>query len=96
MVANLTKVCIILLGSPIDPSFELITEAYVAEKLAGQLPTCSLVNCVDFDIPDLPLLDFKYTHMKLLSGGDVHSQMMLPGVRNDPKNLLNVQETLFS
>ena len=41
VVAHSRKVRIVSLRSPIDPSFKLTTEAYVVEKLSGQLPTCS-------------------------------------------------------
>ena len=34
-IASSRKVCIVSLRSPINPSFELTTEAYIVEKLSG-------------------------------------------------------------
>ena len=88
MLASSRKVCIVSLRSVIDPSFVLITEAYVVEKLSGKLPTCSLAQYADFDAPEFPLTDVKYAHMDLLLGGDVYPQIMLSGFRKRPKNPL--------
>ena len=73
VAANSTKVCIVSLGYSIDPEFSLTAEAYVHDKLTGQLPTCSLAKFVDFNTSDLPLTDLKCAHMDLLLGGDIYS-----------------------
>ena len=77
VAANSRKVCIVSLRSPIDPSFELTTEAHVVEKLSGQLPKCSLAENDDFDAHKFLLTGFKYAHMDLLLGKDVYPQIML-------------------
>ena len=51
-IANSTKVCIISLGFPIDPSFKLNTEANVVEQFIGQLPAYCLAKYADFDAPE--------------------------------------------
>ena len=95
VAANSTKVCIVSLGSSIDPAFSLTTEAYVVDKLTGRLPTCSLAKFVDFNTSDLPLTDLKCAHMDLLLGGDIYSQIMFLEVRKDSEKHLIAQRTVF-
>ena len=77
------------------PHFELTTEAYVIEKLTGQLPTCSLAKYANTDALELPLIDFKYALMGLILSGDLYLQIMLSGSRKDSKKPLIAQRTVF-
>ena len=49
----------------------------------------------DFDVPELPLTDFKYAHMDFLLDGDVYPQIMLSGFRKNFKIPLIAQQTIF-
>ena len=56
--------------------FKFTTRAYVVENVSGQLSTSLLAKFVDFDVPDLPLTDWKYAHMDLMLDGDLYAQIM--------------------
>ena len=95
IAANSTKICSVSLGLPIFPEFHMEADAYVIDQLTGLLPTCSLKNAVDFDLSKIFASHLKCSHMDLLLGADVYSQIMLTDVKRYPKGSLLAQSTVF-
>ncbi|XP_075150742.1 uncharacterized protein LOC142224843 [Haematobia irritans] len=93
--AKSTNVCRISLCSPIDPTFELSTDAYVVDKLTGRLPTYSLSQLLDVDLPEVTMCDLKCSHMDLLLGGDIYSRIMHTDVHKHPNGDLIAQKSVF-
>ncbi|XP_075155869.1 uncharacterized protein LOC142229212 [Haematobia irritans] len=93
--AKSTNVCRISLCSPIDPTFKLSTDAYVVYQLTGRLPTYSLSQLFDVNLPGITMCDLKCSHMDVLLGGDIYSRIMHTDVHKHPNGDLIAQKSVF-
>ncbi|XP_075150695.1 uncharacterized protein LOC142224793 [Haematobia irritans] len=93
--AKSTNVFGISLCSPIDTTFELSTDAYVVDQLTGRLPTYSLSQLLDVNLPEITMCDLKCSHMDLLLGDDIYSQIMHTDVHKHPNGDLIAQKSVF-
>ncbi|XP_037813632.1 uncharacterized protein LOC119604835 [Lucilia sericata] len=98
LTATSTHICYVRIGSPIDSSFEIHTDALVVKKLTGQLPHYPLSDFNNGEFADLQLAD-RYIHMyseiDLLLGGDVYPKIIRSGLRWNHNQDLVAQQTVF-
>ncbi|GBP96517.1 hypothetical protein EVAR_69874_1 [Eumeta japonica] len=98
VTATSAQSCEIKIGSPVDPSFELASNALVITKLTGQLayyPSTALKNS---NFSKLQLADI-YRHqcseIDLLLGGDVYPKIIQDGLQWDEAQSLVAQKTVL-
>ncbi|XP_065362051.1 uncharacterized protein LOC135955621 [Calliphora vicina] len=95
LAGNSSTMCVLSVGSPIDPSFKLKICAYVVEKITGRLPSCTLSDIVNSSFPDITMTDVMCTRMDILFGGNVYPKILTSDVRKHPNGNLIAQRTVF-
>ncbi|XP_065365492.1 uncharacterized protein LOC135958516 [Calliphora vicina] len=95
LAGNSSTMCVLSVGSPIDPSFKLKICAYVVEKITGRLPSCTLSDIVNSRFPDITMPDVMCTRMDILFGGNVYPKILTSDVRKHPNGNLIAQRTVF-
>ncbi|XP_065369024.1 uncharacterized protein LOC135961453 [Calliphora vicina] len=98
LTATATQICPIRISSPLEKLFETTADAYVINKLTGDLPYYDMSSLMNVKFSDLPLADnysFKTSKVELLIGCDVYPKIIRDGVRWDHQMSLVAQRTIF-
>ncbi|XP_065356196.1 uncharacterized protein LOC135950589 [Calliphora vicina] len=98
LTATATRICSLTISSPIEKQFVTQADAYVINKLTGDLPYHDISSLLTSKFPDIQLADtFSNisSHIDLLLGGDVYPKIIRDGVRYDPNQSIVAQCTIF-
>ncbi|XP_037825847.1 uncharacterized protein LOC119613853 [Lucilia sericata] len=93
-----TRICTITISSPLEKLFKTSTDAFVVNKLTGDLPYYELSSIMSTKFSDLPLADSysaKTSNVELLIGCDVYPKILRDGIRWDYNRSLVAQRTIF-
>ncbi|XP_046808394.1 uncharacterized protein LOC111688723 [Lucilia cuprina] len=96
--ATATRICTITISSPLEKLFKTSTDAFVVNKLTGDLPYYELSSIMSTKFSDLPLADSysaKTSNVELLIGCDVYPKILRDGIRWDYNRSLVAQRTIF-
>ncbi|XP_037820796.1 uncharacterized protein LOC119609875 [Lucilia sericata] len=98
LTATATQICPIRISSPVEKLFETTADAYVINKLTGDLPYYEMSSLMSLKFSDLPLADnysSKTSKVELLLGCDIYPKIIRDGVRWDHQRSLVAQRTIF-
>ncbi|XP_037824890.1 uncharacterized protein LOC119613829 [Lucilia sericata] len=98
VVIGVSKYCPVEIGSDLDSSVNLSTNAFVLPKISGNLPSTSVNIDIKKLLPNLRLADSNLLDSRpvdILIGADLYHRIILPEVQQNILGSLLAQKTVF-
>lgn len=97
VTATSSQICLISIGSLVEPSFNMDVPVFVVDKLTGHLPSCCYSSVTHFDFPNLTMADTNpsRSNVDLLLGGDIYPRIIRNGLRWNQTLTLVAQQSIF-